>query len=271
MTFMKYRTTILAFLAACLLYLGSYSNGPTLSAGDATGSPLTQTQCSNCHNGGSFAPSATLEVLDEGVAVTEYMPGKTYTISIAVTAQNNPAGYGYQAVVLDQANNQAGSFGTPGADFRIVNFGPRQYFEHRRRQASSTAEIEWQAPPAGTSEVTIYAATNSVNNNGSTGGDNVAFVELSLSEAQSSNVDQLVDSKLFEVASLGGGQIRLVAGEAVQSPISIQVYDLNGRMLIRQSGLSRNDLVQVAAIPQPVLVNLHDAAGSRFSQKLMLY
>lgn len=145
-----------------------------MGVGDKTGGPLSTGTCADCHSGGNFSPSVSMEVLDgNNNPVTDYVPGNNYTVNISVTAgAGAPSGYGFQAVALDGANAQAGTFGTPTtSNSQISNSGSIQYIEHSGASSSGVFSYPWTAPASGTGNVVFYYMGLAVNGMGNTAGD----------------------------------------------------------------------------------------------------
>ncbi len=162
------------------IFMGN-SSGRALAANDGnTGAPgeggLT---CASCHNGGAFGTlSEVLEIRDAGGnLVTEYIPGNTYTLTLAVSASmGTPAGYGFQMTELEDAGNtNSGTWQNLGANVQTANagnVGGRVYIEHGNgTSASGTFTAEWVAPAAGTGSVTFYYTGNAVDGTGGTAND----------------------------------------------------------------------------------------------------
>ncbi len=176
--------TLLIIITA-LAILTSNSSGITRQH-DATGSPLATIACGSCHNGGNFGTQTTVQLLDaNGMAQSSYTPGQTYRIQISASTTSAPAAYGYQAVILDDNEQQAGTFGTPSSNLRVSDRGGIEYVDHRQRINDNSITIEWTAPPVNTGEVSVFAVVNAVNGNGGTNGDQPDEGVLTLPEAVS--------------------------------------------------------------------------------------
>lgn len=182
--------TIVASLSLILISAGltvessdisTYSPLPTFSGGagngglgDRTGSPLSSATCAQCHAGGAFSSSVSIDVFDplSGTSLTtEYTPGNTYQVTYTVTG--NASAYGFQGTVLTNTNAAGGSFSSPtGA--QVVTISGRSYMEHvSGPSVSGVFQSTWTAPAAGSGNVTFYGIGLSVNANGGTSGDNV--------------------------------------------------------------------------------------------------
>lgn len=184
-------------IGAILFFLSNSSGPGTQFSRQVTGAPGSLLQnsgqpgtCGNagCHAAGAFDPSITIELLDGDAAVETYEPGKSYTLRIVNTpGSGNPARFGFQAVTLDATDAQAGQWGDLGTGQQKVALSGRDYVEHSSPSMQGTFEMEWIAPGTGTGEVTVYAASNAVNNNGGSSGDGTAAGTLVLPEASGSS------------------------------------------------------------------------------------
>ncbi|NJM80914.1 MAG: hypothetical protein HC854_17215 [Flavobacterium sp.] len=141
--------------------------------GDRTGGPVAIGTCTNCHSGGSYSPSISLNITDNGGnPITDYIPGQEYNLSFQITNTNGtPGGYGMQATALLANNAAAGTFSTPSSNAQIIPLSGRSYFEHNMRSATPTFTSKWTAPSSGSGAITFYFVGNAVNGNGGTSGD----------------------------------------------------------------------------------------------------
>ena len=226
-----------ALVVALALVLSAYPEGPAERDGiDRTGSPINtvEQRCGTCHRGGSFAPDLSIAVLDDGERVGSYVPGRTYTLRLATEATSDPAAYGFQAVALADDLSAAGTYGEPPASFQVTELDGRPYFEHGERQPSSSVEVEWTAPPAGTGLVTIYAAGTAVNGADGSSGDNADEEVETLVEASASATTVEPALATTRLRRLADGRLRLElpAGTSLAG-LEYAVYDLAGRRLAR--------------------------------------
>lgn len=190
---MPHRYPALLPLLLVLISVGltAYVSGPAASQGRGyTGAPgETAIKCSTCHNSGPYGTPQLSLLLDDATAEA-YVPGRTYRVSVAVTASSGtPAGYGFQAQVLTDAAEPltAGTLAQPDATSHITALdNGRVYVEHDRADEDGMWTFDWTAPEAGTGPVKIYLVGNTVNDNGSSGGDNGSSEPLitTLAEAE---------------------------------------------------------------------------------------
>ncbi len=187
---------VMALLVLFVLFQ-SRSGGPgsvaNLQVTGAPGSTGSKGTCANagCHTAGAFDPSQSIELLDGTSPVTEYEPGKSYVLRIVNTpGTGTPARFGFQAVALNSDNMQAGDWGDLGSGKHTVTISGRKYVEHSAPATSGQFEINWIAPPAGTGQVTFYAASIAANGNASNSGDGTANGSLSVAEKNTSSTTQ---------------------------------------------------------------------------------
>ncbi|MDP4711542.1 MAG: T9SS type A sorting domain-containing protein [Saprospiraceae bacterium] len=211
------------------------SNGPAaVQEADRTGSPLSSANCGACHGGGNFSPSLEASLLEEGMPVTSYTPGKDYTVRLSLSATNNPTAYGFQAVALKAADNtNAGTFKNPPSGFRVVNLNNRLYAEHSSRRTSPVLEINWTAPETGSGTVRLYAAAIAANANNGISGDNTAGLAspLEITEAITTSITSPGMRLNFEVFPnpAPGESLYINLQESVQY-LRIQIFSLQGQL-----------------------------------------
>ena len=189
--------------AILILFVGlqARKNGPGAVEGlMVTGAPGDGT-CANpgCHTAGAFNPSVSIALMEGTENVTKYQPGKTYTLKVTNTPGSGaPARFGFQAVALNSANQQAGDWGDPGAGKHVVTLSNRKYVEHSLPAISGVFEVPWIAPAVATGTVTFYSASNAANNNDSPTGDGMAKNTLAVEESAISSTS----NRVGEYASL---------------------------------------------------------------------
>jgi hypothetical protein len=188
---MKKFSLITSLLAAVALISASFNTKPTYrfhhssrSAGAAaifdagyTGAGFDNfgNTCDNCHGGGSFSPSLTVELLNgSGNPVTTYSTGQTYTLRLTIAAQTGtPGGYGFQTMAARQSNDaNVNAWGTaPTNTHNTLTSGGRNYIEHSTQLPSGVINIPWIGPAATTGAVTFYSIGNVIDYDFSSGGD----------------------------------------------------------------------------------------------------
>jgi hypothetical protein len=255
----KFLLPLSTVLAALWIVFSSNASGAGQNQGvDRTGSPISNSFCGDCHDGGSFRPSVQIALLRDTTPVTSYEPGKTYNLRVRITAgTGTPGAYGYQATVLTSTRAQAGAFGTAPTGQRVLNIGGRQYAEQSRRSTANAFIIPWTAPLKGTGTVTVYATGLAVNSNNNSGGDNAQAVSLALTEstATSTNAVEALAVKVQAYPNPATDFVRLdISGELPNRQLWVDLLDGQGRILQRQNlfyaGQNAQTQLGVQALPR---------------------
>jgi hypothetical protein len=241
---MKFRIIYQLFaILLIFIVLQSRSSGPgsqqSLEVTGAPGSTGNPGTCGNlgCHGGGNFNATLNLTILDGVNPVTSYTPNKSYTLKIVNSASSgNPAGYGFQAVSLNNSNRQAGSWGALPSGVRGVTLSNRNYIEQSVASNSNTYNIPWVAPAAGTGLVTIYAAGLASNLNGSTNGDQVVTASLSVTEGSltSAYEQENLNPAIKIFSNPVGNELNLEILSDAAGIHEIGIYNLNGSELKKE-------------------------------------
>lgn len=182
---------------ASLVLLGNKNGRASQAQRGNTGAPGDETQngqpktCISCHGQGPIQASLAVSVLDSANnPITQYLPGKTYTARVTITASGaNLNGYGFQMIGLRDSNNSDldGFSDVNPNNYKIATIaGGRTYAEHDNISTSNIFNVKWTAPATGTGSITLYAAGNGVNATGTTGGDGSGFGTVKLTEFSSS-------------------------------------------------------------------------------------
>ncbi len=190
---MLMKKSILLFTAvAGFLYLSLSSNGAGASL---QGHAKAKDGCSGagCHGAASTAVTSTIVVKEKssGTTVTEYEAGVDYEVTVTGNSAS-AVRFGYMTRFVDASTMQAGTFSNPssGSKVQLVSGGV-SVVEHSSPIAAAggmfTATFDWQAPSAGTGDVTVDLAVNSVNGNGAAdANDMFSTSNLTLTEKNTS-------------------------------------------------------------------------------------
>src|SRR5687767_4640195 len=169
---MSKKYSILALLAGILLFLSFSSNPPNGRTG-APGDGL----CSDCHTLNGATQDGEITVAGMPASI---IPNTAYTLTMTSSNPNGIAELaGFQLTILNSNNTIAGSITSPSAGSTVQTSSGRQYWEHNPAQPYPGSNMvtwtaTWTAPnmPANTT-ITIYAAGNIANGNGSSTGDRI--------------------------------------------------------------------------------------------------
>lgn len=235
------RKSLLFLLLISAVLIVANSGGPGAVTGlDRTGSPLASGDCSNCHIGGDYGTEVTARLLLDKAEVQEYIPGQSYTFQLSITTTSSAERYGFQAVgLLEEANENAGTFGTAPQGTQLTNLNGRTYFEHATKLQIDSFEIEWIAPEAGTGTVQFYAAGNAVNNAGGSGGDDSDILDkaLSITEGVTSDLQTIQQLELgWRVfPNPAQDQVWIELETPLPSNLQIRLLDTRGIVLQQQA------------------------------------
>ncbi len=176
---MKFKKFTFIYFFLSVLLVGTIMSFSSNPPDGRTGAP-GDGACTDCHN-----PNNPLG-LDGEFSLTGFptlvAPGQTYTISVVVRNNNGLAQRnGFQAVMLDESNNNIGDFTTSGANPTTETAGNgREYVEHRPSIDFVNNEVnwtfDWTAPDGNVGEeVTLYVG--SIVGNGSAGNSNDLYIQ----------------------------------------------------------------------------------------------
>jgi hypothetical protein len=205
------------------------------SAPGRTGAP-NESSCTACHTGSVLdgANENVLLVLDGSTPVSQYVPGSSYTISLAMSS--NPAKKGFQSTALDAFDDMAGSF-TAGTT-TSVNGSARKYANHKstsNTSATPTWNWTWTAPSTDVGDVTFYVATNKANNNGGTSGDQIYLSQHTISAQAGAGVSEktspLSGMKLAYDAT--NRTVTLNFASLNMGEMTLNFIDMNGRSVFK--------------------------------------
>jgi trimeric autotransporter adhesin len=263
------------FTVAFLAFLFSSNSGGRATSGGSgnTGAPSEGT-CANCHSGGSYNPSLSVQIFQAGTQtpVTQYMAGITYDMKVTVTAaMGSPAGYGFQMVALRSGNTNAGSWSNPGANTKTATAGGRNYVEHGvggTYSSTNTFTMKWTAPAAGTGAVTFYSSGNAINGNGGTGGDSPVNTSISITEmVQNISAGTASNVTIADVGNVGNGTDLQFTFSAATNQNSVGQYRV---MLVKQANAAAFSLAAANAVATGRYTPVTPTANTTYSQTLSL-
>lgn len=154
-------------LLCTLVWLANSGNPPT----GRTGAPFDGS-CGDCHSGGSFNGNVTVDGLPGSIE-----PNTTYPLTLTMTVTSgNPTRGGFQLVVVDANNADAGDLVSTNAQTGTENLSNREYLEQRGAKNITGGAVSWTfnwVSPASVpgNTVKFYYIGNFVNGNGGTSGD----------------------------------------------------------------------------------------------------
>ena len=171
---MKLNFTKTSLTVVVLLSIFIMANSSAPPAG-RTGAP-GEGMCSACH-GGNNPLGLDGDILINGIP-DQVNPGSTYQLEVLLRNPNGLAQRGgFQLVVLDENNDNLGSFENPSQGSRTRNFSGRTYFEHNPAQNFPAENIvswtvDWTIPEdIESTQVNIYSSGLIADGNGQSSRD----------------------------------------------------------------------------------------------------
>lgn len=232
---------ILASFGLAFFFVASvkYSGGPPEGY---TGSPADGKNCSACH---ASSPKTLSDAITTNIPPGGYVPGDTYSVTVSIV-DSNAMQFGFQLSPQDLSGNLLGELISTSNETQVTS--SKKYIEHTFTgtlgSISRSWSFQWVAPPAGTGDVTFYAAINAANGNGSTTGDQVYLTNLTVSEMVTAIESSLPTHSKVRITILPG-----TTWLRVSSSISlnrIEVYTIDGRnVYVQDIGSNREVLLQL--------------------------
>lgn len=150
-----------------------------------TGAPGDDAQtCAKCHASFDDKTQGIITVSNSnGTTVTEYIPGETYQVSLALSTTSSNEAYGFQMVsLIDADNTDTGGFSQPSSAAKLTNLNNRTYLEHKSLTGENSITVSWTAPKKGSGSVSFYSAFIAADGNSSTAGDFPGNTNFTISE-----------------------------------------------------------------------------------------
>ncbi|MEN2992139.1 MAG: choice-of-anchor V domain-containing protein [Bacteroidia bacterium] len=161
----------LAVLGLSLLgFREANSSQPPVGHSGAPGEPT----CARCHGGASPPPTITL--LQDGRAVSTYLPGGPEVQLTLRVEHPNLRRYGFQLTVLSE---QSGAENAPSQTLRSLpgqgtteqSSGERKYIAHFSPSSTGVWTFAWRPPTSNLGTLRWYVAANAVNGQAGSAGD----------------------------------------------------------------------------------------------------
>ena len=194
--------------------------------GNASGKPNSSNGC-GCH-GSQASPYFTHNY------PSDYTPGQTYSITIAVTSGGISGTKGGFSATMN-----AGTFSNAGANTKIVSNSPTHSNYNAR-----TWTFDWTAPSAGTGTISGGIAVNTVNGDGGTYGDGWATTTVYIAEAATPNNPPSASNVAISPNPTAGVNENLVAQYTYNDPdgdaeTGTEIrWHVNGALMMSYDGMT---------------------------------
>jgi hypothetical protein len=185
-----------------------------------------------CHTTLTGGGQVTVEVLDNGTAVTKFVPGKKYTVHIS-TSGGSAVVYGFEATVKNSKNRTTGTITVTDNAHTQHCFGFNTYITHTYPTTTGDWSFDWTASTTDTtSTITVYAAVNFANGDGNNTGDHISKGKSStLLRSGISEKENLFVSNLRYYPNPVQDYLTINYTLARPTPVSIKLFTLDGRLL----------------------------------------
>jgi hypothetical protein len=269
--------TLVLLGTVALLFINNASGPAVAQKTGYTGAPvkggITEGTCQNCHNAGTFNPSAKLEVFDSAgtTAATSYQLGKLYNLRLTITAgAGTPTAYGFQMIDIRKSDSSNIKGFLPKAD-QATNIGidtitgteRRVYAEHNAKLTSNVITVKWRAPATSRGAIVFYATGNAVNSNFGQGGDNgTSSVTAQLNDATSA-VNDLATKVTINIApNPTSDRADIFLSSTESRNLQVRLTDITGRIVL-------TDYWKVVEGDNQKSVDLHNVAKGAYLIQLI--
>ena len=238
-----------------LIILVSAISNASHSPGAKTGSPGDVANCTICHTGTAIL---TKGWITSNIPITGYVPGKTYTFTLAGNHQG-VVKFGFEITAEDSKNAKTGTFIiTNTTETQLTN--NMHAVTHTGNGLTPTNNqkywnFKWTAPAAGTGSVAFYASLNAGNGNNSTTGDVVYDTDTTFIEDLSSSVQETEKtSKIVVFPNPAGNTLNVKNIE--KGSYHVQIFDLIGRVVLEKQIIlnNKNFTLDISTIPFGVYI-----------------
>ena len=189
-------------------------NGKTGAPGDGL--------CTECHN---TPPAGVMGNISLSGLPAMVMPNTTYTITLTSNVTGgSPLTGGFQLVALNSNLQNSGNLTALTSDVGTSTSAGREYVEHRGAKpiAGNTVSwtFDWTAPASapGVGQITLYAASNLTNDNGSNTGDRIITNLFNTTLNSGGPPVQVAITNVTQVSCFGGANGSATAVASLGTP-----------------------------------------------------
>ena len=224
-------TLTLTLILALIFFPESSTSFGSGSPGGKTNSPTDASNCTSCHSGTINSGSGSIEI-SSNIPASGYVPGETYVVEIT---QEHPSfskfGFEITAEGGIGVNPKVGGFGTTNNETQSISSNTA--VTHTASGTSGSAStggfaktwtINWEAPPAGSGDITFYFTGLSANGNSQNTGDEVYANSRIVSEEVSLEVKDLNKKNI-----LFNTETKIVE---LTKESTVEVYSLSGKLIL---------------------------------------
>lgn len=231
--------------------------------GGFSGSPGDSSNtCTNCHSGGNFGASATIQTeLPSG----GYALNTSYGIQVDITGSSaNKHGFQITAERVSD-NSKVGTFTVNGTDNKVVNGGTHVTHTSTGNSKSSW-NFNWTSPTTDVGEVKFYVAALAANANGNTSGDQVVTATSGNFNVLSLAKEDQIDFAMYPNPSIDYLIVQLPSGSL---EADVTVFDISGRLVKNSAITSSSNRVDVKDLSSGLYVLRINSEGKTGSKQFI--
>lgn len=231
-----------------------------------TGAPGELTcQTPDCHKGGSFVGTVTLNGIPDTVNANE-------KYSVSITQASNALRAGFEVTALDGSNTRTGTFATKDNTTNVATQSGRQYIRQARAVLLANGNVswtfDWTAPSNLTSGDTIrfYFVSLAANNNDNESGDNVLINAKTVSFNANLAIAELKESDVYEFF-ISNSELTVNPKSDLNS---LQISNLNGAEVHKSFHLQTNQIVKLELESGIYILSPEHKSGKKYSRKIFV-
>jgi Secretion system C-terminal sorting domain len=229
--------TILFFINNATGPIVKQQKGYTGAPGDQAGT------CATCHNTGTFAPTAKIEIFDSTgtTLITKYALSRQYIIRMTITASSGtPSAYGFQMIDI-RKKDSTNIKGFLAKTEQATNIGidtiaasGRVYAEHNARLTANIIDVKWKAPTTDLGTIVFYGAGNAVNAGGTNAGDNgTPSTSVQVLSPLTARTNELAENIHIQLSPNPTPSVLSIELDSkISKSLDLKVSDLSGRTVI---------------------------------------
>lgn len=264
---------VCAIIAICFSLMHFTQAEASGSPGGYTGAP-GDNNCTECHSG-SVNNGINVSSFTSSIPSTGYVPGQTYSCTLAVNSSRNKHGFELMAVNTIGGTN----VGTFVANTQVKTLSGGKRVTHKSSSTSGTGGrtwvFDWTAPSTGQDTICFYYAVNATNSNFSSSGDSTFISSVCISQNVSTDVYNVSTSSNAWSAYPNP----LYLGEIIKiySPFTtttfVEVYDIKGSLVYSKKAYlnkGENDLPFKFVQKGIYVLRISSEKGS-YQKEIMVY
>lgn len=201
-----------------------------------TGSPGDGQSCAHtsCHTGSASTRDG---LISTNVPATGYLSGVTYLVTVSID-EPGITEFGFQAAPQNLSGDLMGDMELISAtDTKFTGAG--KYITHTSVGTAGTDSRTWTfnwTPSDAAGDVTFYVAVNASNDMDNASGDKIYTSSVKLIEDPNNHPVAVHEANpvRLDITAIVSNNLVLTVSSPLNEPISIDLFDINGRHIVNQ-------------------------------------